>query len=208
MPFACIVSLDLKSDEPAVRALADAYRVPARFFDAATLEAESPRLATPSDVVFAEVGCHGVAEGAALAAAGPDGALIINKQKSARATCAVARAPAPIPPAQTGQRRGRLSIVGIGPGQASWRTPEVTAWLAGVSDVVGYGLYLDLLGDLIVGKNRHMSELSEEEKPACADLWSSPPKAATWRSSALAMRGFTPWLRSPLKSWTGTTTAH
>ena len=182
---ACIVSLDLKSDEPAVRALADAYRVPARFFDAATLEAESPRLATPSDVVFAEVGCHGVAEGAALAAAGPDGALIINKQKSARTTCAVARAPAPIPPAQTGQRRGRLSIVGIGPGQASWRTPEVTAWLAGVSDVVGYGLYLDLLGDLIVGKNRHMSELSEEE----ARVRRSLELAAEGRDVALVSSG-------------------
>ena len=44
--------------------------MPARFFDAATLERETPRLRNPSDVVFAEVGCHGVAEGAAMAAAG------------------------------------------------------------------------------------------------------------------------------------------
>tara|TARA_R110000787_G_scaffold285173_2_gene400067 strand:- start:19951 stop:21771 length:1821 start_codon:yes stop_codon:yes gene_type:complete len=182
---ACIVSLDLKSDEPAVHTLADAYHVPARFFDAATLEAESPRLATPSDVVFAEVGCHGVAEGAALAAAGTDGALIVSKQKSKRATCAIARAPAPIQPTQTGKRRGRLSIVGIGPGQASWRTPEVTAWLAGVSDVVGYGLYLDLLGDLIAGKNRHMSELSEEESRVRRSL----ELAAEGRDVALVSSG-------------------
>ena len=56
-----------------------------------------------------------------------------------------------------------MSIVGIGPGQASWRTPEVSAWLSEATDVVGYGLYLDLLGDAIAGKKRHMSELSEEE---------------------------------------------
>jgi len=41
---ACVVSLDLKSDEPAVLALADHLNVPARFFDAAALEAETPRL--------------------------------------------------------------------------------------------------------------------------------------------------------------------
>jgi len=38
--------------------------------DAATLEAQSSRLKNPSKVVFAHTGCHGVAEGAALAAAG------------------------------------------------------------------------------------------------------------------------------------------
>jgi cobalt-precorrin 5A hydrolase/precorrin-3B C17-methyltransferase len=160
---ACVVSLDLKADEPAVLALADSLKVPARFFDAETLERETPRLAHPSDVVFAEVGCHGVSEGAALAAAGPDGKLIVAKRKSARATCAVARAPLPIDPLEIGRARGRLSIVGIGPGQASWRTPEVSAWLSEATDVVGYGLYLDLLGGAIAGKRRHMSELSEEE---------------------------------------------
>lgn len=160
---ACVVSLDLKSDEPAVLALAESMNVPARFFDAATLEGQTPRLANPSDVVFAEVGCHGVSEGAALAAAGPRGDLIVTKRKSARATCAVARASLPIEAAGIGRARGRLSIVGIGPGQASWRTPEVSAWLAEATDVVGYGLYLDLLDGAIAGKQRHMSELSEEE---------------------------------------------
>ena len=40
--------------------------VEARFFDSATLERETPRLANPSEVVFREVGSHGVAEAAAL----------------------------------------------------------------------------------------------------------------------------------------------
>lgn len=160
---ACIVSIDLKADEGAILALADELNVPARFFDAETLEAEAPRLQNPSDIVFAEVGCHGVAEGAALAAVGASGDLIVPKQKSARATCAVARSQMPLDGDQIGIGRGRLSIVGIGPGQASWRTSEVTSWLTGVTDVVGYGLYLDLLGPLIGGKTRHMSELSEEE---------------------------------------------
>ncbi len=42
-----VYSIDLKADEPAVHAAADALGVAARFFDAATLEAEAPRLANP-----------------------------------------------------------------------------------------------------------------------------------------------------------------
>ncbi len=183
--IACVTSLDLKADEAAVLDLADSLNCPPRFFDAATLEAETPRLKNPSDVVFAEVGCHGVAEASALAAAGPDATLIVAKHKSARATCAVAQSPDIIDPASVGRARGRLSIVGIGPGQAAWRTPEVTSWLSQVTDVVGYGLYLDLLGDLIDGKQRHMSELSEEE----ARVRRSIELAAEGREVALVSSG-------------------
>jgi len=130
------------------------------------LEAEAPRLANPSEIVFAEVGCHGVSEGAALAVAGKDGALIVDKRKSRSTTCAIARAPAAIDPETVGQARGRLSVVGIGPGKNAWRTPEATQALRGASDVVGYGLYLDLIEDLIKDKNLHSSALGAEEDRA------------------------------------------
>lgn len=65
---ACVASIALKAGEPAVHAVAASLGVPARFFPADRLEAETPRLANPSDVVFKETGCHGVAEGAALQA--------------------------------------------------------------------------------------------------------------------------------------------
>ncbi len=160
--IAAVVSLDLKADEPAVQALAAELVVPARFFEAAALEAETPRLANPSEAVFREVGCHGVAEGAALAAAGPGARLIVPKRKSARATCAVALAPAPLDAAALGRRRGRLSVVGLGPGAADWRTPEAEAAVAGAEHLVGYSLYLDLLGRLAEGKARHDYALGEE----------------------------------------------
>ena len=70
-----------RTNQPSVTA-SDTLNVPARFFDAATLEGEAPRLATPSDLVFREVGCHGVSEGAALAAVGAHGTLIAPKMKS------------------------------------------------------------------------------------------------------------------------------
>jgi len=161
--ISCLCSLDLKADEAAVHQLAEHFGVPARFFTAAQLEAEAARLATPSDVVFAEVGCHGVSEGAALAMAGPDASLIVAKQKSSRATCAITRAPEIIDPQCRGRARGKLAIVGIGPGSEDWRTPEATRRIAGADIVVGYSLYLDLLGSSINGKIRHDYGLGEEE---------------------------------------------
>lgn len=160
--IACVTSLDLKGDEPAMIETAQRLGVPFRVFDAATLEAEAGRLANPSDVVFAEVGCHGVAEGAALAAAGPAAVLTIEKRKTANATCALARAPEPITEMR-GRSRGKLSIVGIGPGQHSWRTPEASMLVAEAEELVGYGLYIDLLGPLAVGKQRSDFPLGGEE---------------------------------------------
>jgi len=160
---ALVASLDLKADEAAVHALAAHLGVSARFFPAEELERQAPRLANPSDVVFAEVGCHGVCEGAALAAVGSQGALVVEKQKSKHATCAIACSPEIIDPENVGAARGRLTIVGIGPGSAEWRTPEVTATLRQASDIVGYGLYLDLIEELTAGKNLHSSDLGREE---------------------------------------------
>ncbi|MBB3951751.1 precorrin-3B C(17)-methyltransferase [Aureimonas jatrophae] len=163
LSLACVASIDLKADEPAVHAVAERFGVPARFFDAATLERERPRLLNPSEIVFRETGCHGVSEGAALAAVGPQGALIVSKQKSARATAALARAPQPIGPETVGQARGRLFVVGIGPGGAPWRSPAVSAMVEQSTDLVGYSLYLDLLGPLAEGRTRHDFDLGAEE---------------------------------------------
>ncbi|MBI1418670.1 MAG: precorrin-3B C(17)-methyltransferase [Limimaricola sp.] len=157
-----VATLDLKADEPAMTALARDLDVPLRLFPAAELEAETPRLSDPSEVVFAEVGTHGVAEAAALAQAGPDAALRVRKRKSAMATAALAEAPAPIT-ALRGRARGRLSVVGIGPGHAAWRTPEVSRLVTEAEELVGYGLYLDLLGPLAAGKPRADFPLGGEE---------------------------------------------
>ncbi|AXS42380.1 precorrin-3B C(17)-methyltransferase [Breoghania sp. L-A4] len=159
-----VVSLDLKADELAMAELAKALDAPLRVFDAAALERETPRLANPSDVVFAEVGCHGVSEGAALAAVGAGGALVVAKRKSANATVAIARAPQPLDVESIGRARGKLSIVGIGPGKDAWRTPEAGALIAEAESVVGYGLYLDLIAPLIMNTERHVFPLGAEEE--------------------------------------------
>lgn len=161
--LACVVSLEVKADEIAVHDVAAHFGVPARFFDAATLEAETPRLANPSDIVFAEVGCHGVAEGAALATVGTNGRLIVEKTKNDQGTCAIAEASDIIAPEIIGRARGKLSVVGLGPGTPDWQTPEVTRLVAEAEHLVGYSLYLDLLGGQASGKIRHDFPLGAEE---------------------------------------------
>jgi len=53
--------------------------VPVLHYAAAQLEQETLRLAHPSSVVYRAVGCHGVAEAAALCAAGRQARLILGK---------------------------------------------------------------------------------------------------------------------------------
>jgi cobalt-precorrin 5A hydrolase / precorrin-3B C17-methyltransferase len=182
---AAVVSIELKLAEPGIHALAESLGVPARFFSSARLLAETERLSERSAATFRATGCWGVAEGAALAAAGPSGVLVVPKRKSRRATCAVARAPAPIDAAAIGRPRGKLAVIGIGPGDPAWRTPEANAALAQATDIVGYGLYLDLLGRAIDGKSRHASGLGEEEARVCLAL----DLAAAGRSVDLVSSG-------------------
>ena len=150
-------SIDLKEDEPALKSLPGV-----RFFTAQELNEHAAKLKNPSHYVKSEVGTPGVAEAAALAAAGPDAELIVAKTKSKRATCAIARAPAPILELR-GRARGVLSVVGIGPGSAAMRSPSCTDALGSSTDWVGYGLYLDLVSDLKRDQIEHRFPLGGEE---------------------------------------------
>ena len=157
-----LFSIDVKADEYAVLSLAKKWGLQTRFFDAERLERETSRLANPSDIVYREVGCHGVAEGAALAASGVDGQLIVTKKKSERATVAVALSPQPLATELSGRRRGRLWVVGIGPGDPQARTHEVETALRSSDVWVGYSLYLDLVDDLKTNQHIHSYSLGEE----------------------------------------------
>ncbi|MCY4318889.1 MAG: precorrin-3B C(17)-methyltransferase [Alphaproteobacteria bacterium] len=151
--LAAVATLDLKGDEPAVAAL----DLPVRLFDAAALDRID--VPNPSSAVAAAVGTASVAEAAALAAAGEGAVLAVPKRVGRRVTCAVARMARP---------QGRLTVVGIGPGAPSMRTAEAKAAIAGATDIVGYGPYLDLVADLAGAKRCHRLAIGEEG--ARADL--------------------------------------
>ncbi|HHG89267.1 MAG TPA: precorrin-3B C(17)-methyltransferase [Devosia sp.] len=179
--LAAIATIDIKSDETALHTAARHFGVPLRLFSAAELAEERDRVPNPSKVVKAETGTPSVAEAAAIKA----GQLLVAKQKTKNATCAIGRASAPLDVSAFGTTPGQLHIVGIGPGEACQRTGSATDALKAASDWVGYGLYLDLIGDLHGKQNQHRFALGDEEKRVRHAL----ELAATGKNVALVCSG-------------------
>lgn len=65
-------------------------------------------------------------------------------------------------------RRGRLAIIGIGPGAADQMTGAARAAIASSELVVGYRSYLELLGPLLDGKERFAGKMTQEIERARA----------------------------------------
>ncbi len=165
-----IGTVDLKGDEAALKALSRDLSRPIRLFAPAELEALTPHLPNPSETVFREIGCHGVAEASALALAGRDARFAVEKRRHGPYTCAIARARDKAIDTAAGRATGRLFVVGIGPGDAAYRTGAAARAIRASDAVVGYGLYLDLAADLIGDRPRHESDLGAEEARAAKAL--------------------------------------
>lgn len=56
----------------------------------------------------------------------------------------------------------RLFVIGTGPGDADLVTPKALQAINASTDLVAYGLYLDLLGKVVEGKQHHQLPLGEE----------------------------------------------
>ncbi|MEV4657256.1 precorrin-3B C(17)-methyltransferase [Micromonospora sp. NPDC049301] len=173
----CLASADVKADEAGILSTADALGVPLVTWPATDLAAVD--VPHPSEVVRAAVGTPSVAEAAALlgpAGRTDDAALLVPKTASAMATVAVARhAP-----------RGRLAVVGLGPGAADLRTPRAVAELRRAAVVVGLDQYLDQVRDLLRPGTRVLSSgLGAEEARARAAV----AEATAGRAVALVGSG-------------------
>jgi len=64
---------------------------------------------------------------------------------------------------------GHLAVIGLGPGDARYLTPEADAALAAADALYGYGPYLDRV-PARVGRSRHASDNREERARAAAAL--------------------------------------
>jgi cobalt-precorrin 5A hydrolase / precorrin-3B C17-methyltransferase len=170
---ALAATVDLKADEEGLREAMDARRWRLEFFPAAQL-AGVP-VPNPSETVRAATGTPSVAEAAALRAA-HQGTLVVTKQTSAQATVAVARS----------RPRGRLAVVGIGPGARDLLTPRAVAELRRASVVVGLDQYVDQVADLLrPGTTVRASGLGREEERAATAV----TEAAAGRAVALIGSG-------------------
>ncbi|MEW2520664.1 precorrin-3B C(17)-methyltransferase [Actinacidiphila alni] len=149
-----LATVDAKASEAGIVAAAAAFGVPLLTFPADTLAAIP--VPNPSAAPLAAVGTASVAEAAALAAA-PGGELVAQKRKSAMATAAVARR----------RPRGRLAVVGLGPGARDLVTPRAVAELRRASVLVGLDQYVNQIRDLLAPGTRILeSGLGAEEERA------------------------------------------
>ncbi|MEG5140109.1 MULTISPECIES: precorrin-3B C(17)-methyltransferase [unclassified Microcoleus] len=141
---------------PTLEAISQFFKVPVRFFNLSELvEFDSAKLTEHNpdlDLTAAKI---------ALSAAGANSQLIGYDRTNAF-SCAIALAAKPIDVSAIGISRGKLAIVGTGPGGAPWMSPEVKQILREATDWVGYKFYLDLAGTRREGQNRHDSDNREE----------------------------------------------
>jgi cobalt-precorrin 5A hydrolase/precorrin-3B C17-methyltransferase len=131
---ASLASLEVKSDEAGLLEAAQELGVPLRFY--AVEELSAMDVPNPSSVVEGAVGTPSVAE-ASVHAGGAE--LLVEKRKSENATIAVGRLPV----------RGRLFLVGLGPGDDVLIPPLAREALTASELVVGLGQYVERIEHLL-----------------------------------------------------------
>ncbi|GGU53821.1 precorrin-3B C(17)-methyltransferase [Streptomyces daghestanicus] len=154
-----LATVDAKAGEPGLLAAAERLGVPLVTYPAGELAGVA--VPNPSAAPLDAVGTPSVAEAAALRRGGE---LLVPKRKSVRAdgrpataTCAVVRRPG----------RGRLAVVGLGPGARDLLTPRAAAELRRASVLVGLDQYVDQIRDLLRPGTRILeSGLGAEEERA------------------------------------------
>jgi len=149
---AALATVDAKAEEEGIVAAAREGGWPLHTYPAGQLAAVS--VPNPSGAALAAVGTPSVAEAAALSC-GEE--LVVAKRASAMATVALARI----------RPRGRLALVGLGPGDRGLVTPRAIAELRRASVVVGLERYLDQIRDVLRPGTRMLrSGLGAEEQRA------------------------------------------
>jgi cobalt-precorrin 5A hydrolase / precorrin-3B C17-methyltransferase len=85
---------------------------------------------------------------------------------SADTGIAIAVATQPLDAAQIGRARGRLAVIGLGPGAAELMVPAVKAELARATDVLGYETYVRMAGPFRADQVLHCTDNREEMQRA------------------------------------------
>lgn len=166
LSIARLATVDAKADEPGLIEAARVLGVPLVTHPADALAAVD--VPNPSPAPLAAVGTPSVCEAAALIENGSE--LLVPKRKSTPATGGDATGPAMCTVAVARRRpRGRLALVGLGPGARDLLTPRARDELRRASVVVGLDQYVDQIRDLLrPGTRLVVSGLGAEEERARA----------------------------------------
>lgn len=134
---ACLLASDLQMANPALREAALELNVPLRFASGGADVSELARQAAPdAAVVWADT------------------------------SIAISVASAPLNLAHIGRPRGRLAVIGLGPGAAELMVPAVKTELARANDVLGYETYVRMAGPFRADQVLHCTDNREEMQRA------------------------------------------
>lgn len=140
---------------------------PASAIGEATLENAAQTLGVPLRFVDVDVDVdvdpHAEADAATLLGRALRVAHTLRAASNGLA-CAVASHP--VDPATLGRARGRLTVLGLGPGGAAWLTPAARAALAQASDILGYTTYVNMAGPFRADQRVHGTDNREEMQRA------------------------------------------
>ncbi|WP_347928792.1 precorrin-3B C(17)-methyltransferase [Pseudomonas helvetica] len=134
---ACVLASDQQMASPALREAARELGVPLRFATAAGSLGELAHNALAEPVSVCEV--NGIT---------------------------IAMAEQPLDPLQIGRARGRLAVIGLGPGAAELMVPAVKAELTRANDVLGYETYVRMAGPFRADQVLHCTDNREEMQRA------------------------------------------
>ncbi len=173
-----VATIDIKADEKGLNKFVRGYGFPIKTFTADELNKISSESGVrSSEIVFKATGAYAVAEPAALLASGAD-ELLVRKQKIGNVTVAVAEIRAaeqqssrPVADENTvallrccatAQNKGKIYIVGTGPGSVEHITPYAQEVIRNSDVIVGYGTYLELIKELIEDKEIVSTGMTQE----------------------------------------------
>lgn len=143
---------------------------PAAAIGDAALEDAAHTLDVPLRFVDADVdgdGDGGVPADVADAAALLGRALrVVHTLRATTNGIACAVASHPVDPTTLGRARGRLTVLGLGPGGAAWLTPAARAALADATDILGYTTYVNMAGPFRDDQRVHGTDNREEMQRA------------------------------------------
>lgn len=131
--LACLLAGEEQMAEPMLHAAAQALGVPLRFAAAAASLAALAERAVPD-----------------------------AREVVVATDLAIAVAAQPLDVAAVGRQRGRLAVVGLGPGAAELMVPAVKAELAQANDVLGYETYVRMAGPFRSEQVLHCTDNREE----------------------------------------------
>lgn len=167
-----VVTVDIKANEAGLVDWAAGQGLPLRIVASEQI-ATRPWVSKPSGWVQENLDLPGVCEPAALIAC-PRGKLLVAKS-CLNGVCVAVVEDVGDKVDDEGKvhdlsnavtKLGKLTMVSLGPGSRDLISPRARAAIAGSSDVVGYGLYLDLIEPWLHGKQQHRMPLTQEKARA------------------------------------------